>query len=1253
MKNHFITARKNITFEFHTSSEARKKYKLDEKLFTLTGDLIVADFSQARKLADKINQVKKAGNHQQNLTTPGQINALGLIHEIFHFLFGYYEEKINPGVFTRSLKHFKENLTAEETDKVLLNFIKEFPPLNVYKGQIEAEDYLIGTTGNKSNREILVEEIILLHLQNNNPAASNLSDLYTDQPLASRTKYLTFLDEAEKFFITEKPFGKDNLPLLQFLRKPIVNSPYNLEGQLDFMMKEWGVFVYDKFGKRLLGGKDLIHEDYKLFIKHGGGEKGTPPVPSYEFDEEYFKKLKARLEAGEHLTTDEMKYYQSEYEKFTMDIEWMPRVVMLAKNTHVWLDQLSKKYQRSITRLDQIPDEELDQLARWNFTALWLIGVWERSAASRKIKHLTGNPEAVSSAYSLYDYIIARDLGGEEAFYNLKERAARRGIRMASDMVPNHTGIFSKWVIEKPYYFIQRDEPPYPSYSFYGPDLSDDDRVSVRIEDKYYSRSDAAVIFQRVDKYTGDTKYIYHGNDGTNMPWNDTAQLNLLIPEVRESLYQTIKHVAKMFPIIRFDAAMTLSKKHYQRLWYPVPGTAGAVPSRADYAMTREQFDNEMPDEFWREVVDRMKEEMPDTLLLAEAFWLMEGYFVRTLGMHRVYNSAFMHMMMKEENEKYRLLVKNTLDFNPEILKRYVNFMSNPDEETAVNQFGKGDKYFGVCVTMITMPGLPMFGHGQIEGFAEKYGMEYKRAYYDEFVDDNLVRTHVDQIFPLMKKRYLFSQVENFEFFDFIDDSGNLNESVFAYTNRSGNERAFILYNNSYQECHGTVKYSVEKAGAEGKRSKSLAEALNLKSDHNVYYIFRDYHTKFEYIASGRDIFNFGRYFYLRGYEYAVLLDYREVYDIDGTYASLNEYLHGEGVYSIEDTKRELTLAPLHKALSSLLEPGMFSEIKADIFEEKDEGLSSRFQSDLNNAVDEINKLNDIPLDKNEVQKDLKSKVKSAREFSVLINKKSGSKRKTAWFEEAKKNLVYLNGNGFADISKNIITASFLLKELQTGKPAPGTDKNFFRRFLLDRVVPGGLKQLSPARVNSFSEYDLVKVLSESYTASKWTEECKFFNTNSSDSGTGNTSISPEGIEYVTGLMDSDELKNFINVHEHQDIVYFNKEKYEIILDYIFTLYNLTSPLKYESGKKIKSAKTARSGNGSAVSEKFIMDQLKSSHLFFSRLKELAASKGYRFIELKKEFEPDKTKTVKQTKKKPAGNKSGRKTITKKRGKGG
>jgi hypothetical protein len=79
------------------------------------------------------------------------------------------------------------------------------------------------------------------------------------------------------------------------------------------------------------------------------------------------------------------------------------------------------------------------------------------------------------------------------------------------------------------------------------------------------------------------------------------------------------------------------------------------VPSRGRYgALTDEDFERAMPVEFWREVVDRVAAEVPDTLLLAEAFWMLEGYFVRTLGMHRVYNSAFMHMMRDEDNAAYR-----------------------------------------------------------------------------------------------------------------------------------------------------------------------------------------------------------------------------------------------------------------------------------------------------------------------------------------------------------------------------------------------------------------------------------------------------------------------------------------------------------------------------------------------------------------------------------------------------------------------
>ena len=42
----------------------------------------------------------------------------------------------------------------------------------------------------------------------------------------------------------------------------------------------------------------------------------------------------------------------------------------------------------------------------------------------------------------------------------------------------------------------------------------------------------------------------------------------------------------------------------------------------------------------------------------------MEGYFVRTLGMHRVYNSAFMHMLRDEKNAEYEQVLHETVAFD-------------------------------------------------------------------------------------------------------------------------------------------------------------------------------------------------------------------------------------------------------------------------------------------------------------------------------------------------------------------------------------------------------------------------------------------------------------------------------------------------------------------------------------------------------------------------------------------------------------
>jgi glycosidase len=494
---------------------------------------------------------------------------------------------------------------------------------------------------------------------------------------------------------------------------------------------------------------------------------------------------------------------------------------------------------------------------------------------------------------------------------------------MASDIVPNHMGIDSPWVVEHPEWFISRWQSPYPAYSFEGPDLSADGRVEIKIDDHYFTQTDAAVVFRRRDKSSGETRYIYHGNDGTSFPWNDTAQLDYLNPAVREQVIQTILHVARLFPVIRFDAAMTLAKRHFHRLWFPGPGSSGAIPSRAEYSLSQADFDRAMPHEFWREVVDRVAAEVPGTLLLAEAFWLMEGYFVRTLGMHRVYNSAFMVMLRDEDNANYRSVIKNTLEFDPDIMKRYVNFMSNPDERTAIDQFGKGDKCFGVAAMMATLPGLPMFGHGQVEGFTEKYGMEYQRPRYEEWPDHWLVERHQREIAPLLKRRWIFAESTNFLLYDFFEPSGSVDENIFAYSNRTGGERALVVYNNRYGTSHGTVRISAAYAdkGSGQLRQRSLWEGLGL-NDRGSIVSWRDSLTGLEYLRRAHNVADNGITLHLHAYQCYVFLDFREIYaTADESWDRLCDHLDGRGVPSLDDALINLFLRPVHDAIRAAIDP--------------------------------------------------------------------------------------------------------------------------------------------------------------------------------------------------------------------------------------------------------------------------------------------------------------------------------------------
>jgi hypothetical protein len=285
-------------------------------------------------------------------------------------------------------------------------------------------------------------------------------------------------------------------------------------------------------------------------------------------------------------------------------------------------------------------------------------------------------------------------------------------------------------------------------------------------------------------------------------------------------------------------------------------------------------------------------------------------------------------MLRDEDGPGFKKVLRDTLEFDPEILKRYVNFMSNPDEATAVEQFGKGDKYFGVATILATLPGLPMLGHGQVEGYAEKYGMEYRRAYHDETPDDGLVAAHERWFFPLLHRRAQFAEVRDFLLYDVVRDDGSVDDSVVAFSNGTGPSRSLVVYHLRFGETAGTIRTSVpysvpDGASGDGRRRivrRTLAEGWGLTGDSAGFVRARDEASGLEHLWRASMLREQGLRLALRAYERRVFLDVAEILDDpDGLWGRLHDRLAGGGVPSLDLARRELELEPVHRAVGELV----------------------------------------------------------------------------------------------------------------------------------------------------------------------------------------------------------------------------------------------------------------------------------------------------------------------------------------------
>jgi hypothetical protein len=352
--------------------------------------------------------------------------------------------------------------------------------------------------------------------------------------------------------------------------------------------------------------------------------------------------------------------------------KWPLHPAIYQINTWVWLSAIGAKIGRAVD-LSSVPAAEWGAIAKFGFEAVWLMGVWERSATCIAISNQNQSllndfhralpdfrPEDnVGSAYSIRRYVADPHLGGAVGLATARRELARRGMRLILDFVPNHVAPDHPWVVEHTEYFV----PGGPD------DLRDDPASFIPIEGRVYAR----------------------GRDPYFPAWPDVLQLNAFDLGLRRQAIQTVLAIAEQCDGIRCDMAMLVLNAIFESTW---GRRAGRRPET----------------EYWTEMIPTVRKNYPDFLFVAEAYWDRE-WELQQLGFDYCYDKRLYDRLEHGDPESIAL----HLNAEPTYQAKLVRFIENHDEPRAAAIFSFG-KEEAVALTAATVPGAKLFHEGQFQG---------------------------------------------------------------------------------------------------------------------------------------------------------------------------------------------------------------------------------------------------------------------------------------------------------------------------------------------------------------------------------------------------------------------------------------------------------------------------------------------------------------------------------------------------------
>ena len=354
-------------------------------------------------------------------------------------------------------------------------------------------------------------------------------------------------------------------------------------------------------------------------------------------------------------------------------------------NTRCWLRDLSDETGERV-HLGNIPDSELDHFVRHGFSHVWLMGVWktaelsrEQALRSRQLRAIYDDvlpnwqPEDVAgSPYAIGEYNVPSEIGGNDGLADFRRRLNDRGIKLLLDFVPNHVGLGNSWLQFWPELFVRGIPGSNESFKWHAKD---------------------------------EDHWIAHGKDPYFPAWVDTAQLDLRRTDTQKALLDTLQIVANQCDGVRCDMAMLILKDVFEETWSshrcPVP---------------HDQRD------FWAHAIPAIKENHPEFLFIAEAYWDLEPRLLE-LGFDYAYNKwLYDHL----QNDNGAEAVAHLRTDKGAHVAHGVHFLENHDEPRAARTFTRPEHRAAAILTFC-LPGMRLIHEGQLTGAESQIPVQLAR----------------------------------------------------------------------------------------------------------------------------------------------------------------------------------------------------------------------------------------------------------------------------------------------------------------------------------------------------------------------------------------------------------------------------------------------------------------------------------------------------------------------------------------------